>query len=320
MINSQPSLPLELMISEELKQRIQEMLDSTVQEDAPFFWEQEYCNSEYIPVDDGEIRVFHIKPPKIESKRPIVFVPGWGGLKEHFHDYYKVLHNRTEIYYVETREKNSSRLDKHAKMNMSQKAKDIQDVIDFFKLSNMDFILHGTCWGSAIILQGLMDGTIEAPTILVHDPMHTLWFPKWILKYIEPILPTFVVRLLKPLLKWMQLRGMEEEVQRERAEYFIKYADIKKWKKTARAVKDFELFGNISGIKETVYVSNGTTDKVHDQLDYPKIAAELPNGRFIYMETDESKREKLMALIAYEFSKIAKEEQIPQSLLEFRKI
>jgi hypothetical protein len=137
------------------------------------------------------------------------------------------------------------------------------------------------------------------------------------LKYIAPILPAFVVRVLKPFFKWMQLRGMEEEAQRERSERFIKHANVKKWRKTAMAVKDFELFGNISGINEEIFVSNGTTDKVHDQTDYPKIAKELPNGRFIYMETDESQREKLIGLIVYEFSKIAKEEGIPQSIKEF---
>lgn len=318
--NSQPSFPLELMISDEQKLKVQEMLDSTVQEEAPFFWETANCREFYVPVDGGEIRIFHIKPDKVESKRPIVFIPGWGGLKEEFHDYYKSLHDRTELYYVETREKNSSRLhSKNAKMDMSQKAKDIKEVIKYLELEDVDFVLHGTCWGSSIMLQGLLDGTLNSPTILTHDPMHTLWFPKWILRYIAPILPAFVVRLLKPFLKWMQLKGMEEEVQRQRAEVFIKHADIKKWRKTAIAVKDFELFGNISGIKEPVVVTNGTTDKVHDQIDYPKIAKELPNGRFIYMETDESQREKLIGLMGYEFSKITKEEGIPQSLMQFEK-
>ena len=37
------------------------------------------------------------------------------------------------------------------------------------------------------------------------------------------------------------------------------------------------------------------------------------------METDESQREKLIGLIAYEFSKVKKEEGIPQTLLEFEK-
>ena len=309
----------ELELDEKHKQKVQQMLDQTNQENAPFFWENGFSKSFDVPVDDGKIRVYHIKPKNIVSKRPLVFVPGWGGFKEHFHDYYKSLHNKAELYYVETREKNSSKLNKNAKMNMHQKAKDIQDVINYFKLKNKDFILHGTCWGSAIILQGLIENSLEAPTIIAHDPMHTLWFPKWILKYVAPVLPTFLVKLMKPFFQWMQLRGMKEKVQRERAEYFIKYADVGKWKKTAIAVKDFELFGNLSGIEKTVFVTNGTVDKVHEQLNYPKIAKELPNGRFIYMETDEAQREKLMGLIAFEFSKISMDEDIPQSLKEFEK-
>ena len=128
-------------------------------------------------------------------------------------------------------------------------------------------------------------------------------------------------RLKKKLDRYKDLKKkiQKEEAQRQRAEAFIKHADIKKWRKTAIAVKDFELFGNVAGIKETVVVTNGTTDKVHNQIDYPKIAKELPNGRFIYMETDESQREKLVGLMGYEFSKISKEEVIPQTLLQFEK-
>ncbi len=312
--------PPELIINKELKAEVQNMMDTESKDGTPYFWENGFCRSFYVPVDDGEIKVYHIKPPKIASKRPVVFIPGWGGLKEHFQDYYKPIHNKVELYYVETREKNSSRVNrKKVKMNMSQKAKDIQEVIEFLNLDKEDFVLHGTCWGSAIVLQGLMDKRIKAPTVVVHDPMHKLWFPKWIIKYIAPILPAFGVKLMRPFFKWMQLRGMEEKVQRERAEFFIKRAELWKWRKAAIAVKDFELFGNLSKIEETVFVSNGTFDKVHNRFDYPKIATELPNGRFIYMETDEAQREKLIGLIALEFSKISKEQGIPPSLMKFEK-
>ena len=39
----------------------------------------------------------------------------------------------------------------------------------------------------------------------------------------------------------------------------------------------------------------------------------------ILVITDESKREKLMGLIALEFSKVTKEDGIPSSLIEFEK-
>ncbi len=308
-----------LDITPELEHKVREMLIATERK-VPNFWEIDTTESIYVPVDDGEIRVYHFEPNNPISKRPLVFVPGWGGTEEGFMDFYEVIHDKVECYYIETREKRSSRLNrKRAKMDMSQKARDIQNVINYFELGKKDFVLYGTCWGGAIILQGLIDGVIDAPTIIINDPMHTLWFPKWFLRYVSPILPVFVVELIKSIVKRIQLRGMKEEVQRGRAETFADNAEIWKWKRAADSVKDFELFGNVSGISKKVIVTNGTKDKIHNQIDYPQLAAELPNGRFIYMKTDESRRERLMGLVSLEFCKVNKKDGVPPSLAEFER-
>ena len=313
------SLESTLDISPELEKQVHDMLAAT-ERDVPNFWEIETTDSFYVPVNDGEIKVYHFQPENPISKRPLIFVPGWGGTEIGFMDFYEVIHNKIECYYIETREKRSSRINrKTAKLDMSQKAQDIQDVIDYLNFNEKDFVLYGTCWGAAIILQGLIDGTIKAPTYVVNDPMHTLWFPKWVLKYISPILPVFVVRIIKNIIKWLMLRTMKEETQKKRAETFVANAEIWKWKRAADSVKNFELFGNVSGIKEEVFVTNGTKDKIHHQTDYPKIAQEIPNGRFIFMKTDESQRERLMGLVSSEFCKVLKKEELPDSLSIFER-
>ncbi|MHA1200257.1 MAG: alpha/beta hydrolase [Candidatus Heimdallarchaeaceae archaeon] len=324
-------------INSELEQKAHEMLTAT-ERDVPDFWESSTTKILYAPVDDGEIRIYHFKPDNPISKRPLVLIPGWGGTEIGYVDFYEVIHDKVECYYIETREKRSSKLDrKNAKMDMNQKAKDIQDVINYLKLDKEDFVLFGTCWGGAILLHGLIDGTIDAPTIMTHDPMHTLWFPKWFLKYVTPFLPVFAIKMMKPILRRIQMRGMNEEVQRKRAENFIDMrgmneevqrkraenfidnAEPWKWKRAAESVRDFELFGNISGITKEVFIINGTQDKIHDQVTYTKIAAEMPYSRFIFIKTDESRRERLMGLVALEFSKVTKDDGIPPSLKDFEK-
>ena len=313
------SLPPELSITKELENKVDEMLKSTFRE-TPNFWEDDISKCIYVPVDDGEIRVLHVKPKNPISKRPVVLLPGWGGIAEAYADLYEVIHDLVEFYYIETREKKSSRLNrKKAKMNMTQKTKDIGEAIKYLGIENDDFVLFGTCWGGAVVLQGLLDKSIDAPTIVTHDPMHTLWFPKWFLRYIAPLLPVFVAEMIKPILRRVQLKGMKEKVQRQRAEAFIDNAEGWKWKKAAQAVKDFELLGNLSPIEHEVFVVNGTQDKVHDQISYPAMAKEMPNGRFVYMKTDESLRERLMGITIREFSKVNSEDGLPSSLSDFEK-
>ena len=77
--SSQKVLPPELTINKELKMQVQNMMDANSQENTPYFWDTSFCRSFYVPVDDGEIKVYHIKPPKVISKRPVVECGGFTG-------------------------------------------------------------------------------------------------------------------------------------------------------------------------------------------------------------------------------------------------
>ena len=149
--------------------------------------------------------------------------------------------------------------------------------------------------------------------------MHTLWFPKWLLRYVSPILPTPTLLVLRPLFVRAMLGNMQEPTQRQRAYSFVYSADRRKWKKSAEAAKDFELFGRLSAIGSEVFVLNGTGDKIHDQSNYPRIAREIPRGRFLYMATDERNRERLFGVAALEFARVTAAEGLPSALARFEK-
>lgn len=312
-----PSL---LTLTAEQEKKVKSLLDETRQEASKTWWESD-IETFYVPVRDGELRVFHWKPKNPISKRPIVFVPGWGIPPVCYNDFYEVLYNKAECYYIETREKGSSRMSsRRTRFDLSQKAKDVTEVLKFFGLTeDKDFILVAPCWGSAIILQGLLDGNVKAPTIIAVDPMHTLWFPKWVLKYLAPFLPPFIITLLKPFFKKGMLGDMKEPVQQKRAFAVLDDAVIWKWRKAAMHVQNYELFNFASEIKEEVIVLNGTEDKIHQQTDYPKIAMLMPKGRFLFMKTGEENRERLMGLVALKFSRISAADGIPPELLDFEK-
>ena len=319
--NEQEETISEIEMSEELQNKVLEIVTSLKQE-VPYPWHEnnENITSYDVPVDNGTIKIRHIKPEKPISKRPVVFVPGWGNTPVTFQDFYKIVHNKLEFYYVETREKETSKLQRcKADMSISQKAKDIQRVIEYLNLTSRDFVLLGACWGGSIILQGLLEKTIKAPTLIAFDPMHYFWYNNFIVKYLAPILPPFTVYILRPILKFFALRGMKEKVQRQRLETLIAAAVPWKWRRAAIASKNFEVFGKLHQIQEEVFVVNGTTDKVHDQKNYPIMAKEMPNGRFIFLKTHESNREFIMGTTALEFSKIKKEDGVPSILKVFEK-
>ena len=58
------------LLSEQKLQTIQDLLKEN-QRDVPAFTDEGICEEFYVPVKDGELRVFHHKPEKIEVK-PLV--------------------------------------------------------------------------------------------------------------------------------------------------------------------------------------------------------------------------------------------------------
>ena len=309
-----------LEISAEEARRVEELMRAA-DVPAPGFWEPGVGREILVPVQGAEIRVFHFPSRDPAARRPIVMVPGFGATPEGFQDFYAAVRDKAELFYLETREKSSSRVPhRGADMSVSRSARDIQQALEALGLARArDFVLVAPCWGAAIVLQGLIEGTIDAPTVLVADPMHTLWFPKWVLRSVSPLLPSAAAIPLRPLITRALLADMREPTQRQRAYAFVYSADPWKWKKSAEAARDFELHGRLAAIRREVFVLNGTADKIHEQIHYPRMAREMPAGRFLYMGTGEHNRERLFGVAALEFARVTAGEGLPQSLARFEK-
>ncbi len=313
-------MSLALQADAEHTRRVGELLGEDGQ-GAPELWAPGVCREVYVPVPGAEIRVYHCRPSGPTARRPIVLIPGWGTIPQGFQGFYEEVHDQAELYYLETREKLSSRiLSRKPDMSVLRSARDIQLALQALGLSGKrDFLLVGACWGASMILEGLLSRELDAPTILLADPMHTLWFPKWVLRWLSPLLPAAVVRLLRPFLRQALLGDMKESAQKRRTFAFVNSADIWKWKKSAEAARDFELFGRLQAVDRELFVLNGTADKVHDQSHYPRIARELPGGRFLYLPVEESRRERMFAAVALQFARQSAADGLPPSLACFEK-
>ncbi len=308
----------ELTISPDLQQKVDQLIESSKRE-VDSYWDSKDTEYIYVPVDGGEIRVIHVKPENPKNKQSLVHLPGWGVNPVGFKILYEVLHEDYEFYYIETREKSSSKIKRRkANMTILQMAKDVQKALDYLGFADKNFVMFAPCWGATIAIEGIKANVLKIPRLIVNDPMHKLWFNKFLLN-ISPIIPTFVVTIIKPILMFFAFLGMKEKTQLERNRQFVKNAVVWKWKRAAYQVKDLELYGTLGSIDQEILVFNGTTDKVHQQSDYPKMAKELPNGRFFFMNTDESNRERLQAIVMKEFADVDTKIGIPPSLLQFEK-
>ncbi len=301
-----------------INQELNILLDSNRVE-APNFYDNGICDIFYVPVKDGELKVYHYKPEKQISVRPIIFLPGFATTPLTWQDFHIAHHGKNEYFYVETREKESANIRRHRKadLTINQLALDVAQVIDYLGYTDQDYILMGNCLCGGVILLGLIQGFISPPTAIVFDP-----FAKWtqnrlFVKMIMPIFPPFLLGLLKFLIAKIVMANMKNEAQKRRNMDIVDKAVPWKWRKFSLQNVNYDLSHDLSKITKEVYVCHGPVDKYHPEGTFRKVTKEIPNGQFIYMKTRDEDREFLVGIIASEFSKITMKEKIPQSLRQF---
>lgn len=284
--------------------------------DVPNFYDENESTIYDIPVEGGTIRVYHHKPQNATAKRPIIFLPGFATTPEIWSIFHKTHHGKSEYYHIETRDKKSAQIKRNRKVDltMNRIAIDIATVIDYFGLNNTDYVLFGTCMCGGVVLQGLIEKTLNPPTTIVFDP-----FAKWVqnrflVKFIMPILPPFVLGLVKYLIAKILISKMKNEAQRERDMAIVESAIPWVWRKFSMQNLKHDLTNDLHKITNEVYVFHGTKDKYHPDEVFQNIARDIPNGHFFQMSTSDELRELLAGVIATEFSNITKKEGIPNSL------
>ncbi|MFW9922191.1 MAG: alpha/beta fold hydrolase [Candidatus Thorarchaeota archaeon] len=291
---------------------IDELLDS-FRRDVPNFYDEGECEELYIPVDDGELRVFHHKPKNIETKRPIVFVPGFATMPRSWREFHQPHHGYCEYYHIETRDKKSSKIKNHSKVDytIQQVAKDIGDIIKYLQIDQRDYILMGACMCGGAILTGLINKNFSPPTTIVLDP-----FCKWtqnrvLVKTIIPILPPTVFEGLKTIFAKVILANMKNETQKERNWDTVDGAVGWIWRKFSMQNVNYDITNDLDKIEEEVFVFHGPPDKYHPEGTFQQIATKIPKGRFYHIDTQDRNREILAGVIGTNFAMNSKNDDSP---------
>ncbi|NHJ39211.1 MAG: alpha/beta hydrolase, partial [Asgard group archaeon] len=194
MIDKKPSF----ILSEKQKQEIDFLLNSGRRDVPPFYNEGE-CEIIYYSVSDGQLKIFHHKPQKKETKRPIVFLPGYISAPPSWVDFPRTHHGISEYYYLESREKASSKLKRHRKLKFTieESARDLQKAIKHLGLENSDYVLFATSYGGAIVLQAIYENLINPTTVIIFDPAVKWVYSNAFTNFINFITPPFILGALR---------------------------------------------------------------------------------------------------------------------------
>ncbi|MBN1328356.1 MAG: hypothetical protein JXA54_02675 [Candidatus Heimdallarchaeota archaeon] len=168
-----------------------------------------------------------------------------------------------------------------------------------------------------VVLHGLINKILNPPTTIVFDP-----FVKWIqnrflIKFIMPMLPPLILGLIKYLLAKILISKMQNEVQKKRNMAVVESAVPWIWRKFSIQNLNHHLTNDLSKITGEVYVFHGSKDKYHPDEIFQNITEKIPNGYYFQMAVSDELRELLAGAIATEYSKVTKNDGVPNILVSY---
>jgi pimeloyl-ACP methyl ester carboxylesterase len=269
-------------------------------------WRIESARRLEIAVRGGTIVCYEMgapaPPTAARRSLPILFIPGWGGVLEGFEDVLTAVDEDVELYYLETREKGSSRVSLRSGFAMADFAADVAAAAEALGLASGEYVLVGSSFGGSVAAQALAPSPAGADlspaSTVLFEPMPRLWMHPMLVRLLGNLLPVGLVAAMKPLFRRLLLAGMKQETQRRRAGLVIDNADLPKWREAALALLGWHICGIAGGIEKPVAVVRASGDRFHDESTFPAIAAAFPRGDLVDLRVPESQRERLMGRIA----------------------
>ena len=237
--------------------------------------------------DSSQILVLHTKAQgKERSKFKLVVVPGWASIVLGWDDFLMKAKDYFDIYYIETREKKSSKLVKKSKYTLDRMSLDLKEVPEILKLDPKETVFFSSSFGAILNADALYKKKIDPFLTILLGPMSKIDMP-FSFRYLLYVVPSFLMRAFAPIGKfWIKKFKSEDEVQAAKYIRVIDEADPVKWKKflTRMAFKKF--WDTYAGIEGRVLLIDESEDKLHKTIVTNKIASLIKNSEIVDLKTN----------------------------------
>ncbi len=244
-----------------------------------------WLEMEYVEVEEGvSLKVYKIPKQKKQSRINIVVIPG---LSSHLLGWIDLNHQLSQIgdvYHIESREKFSAKYSKRKiDYSMETLARDINNVVDTYKLDEDGFYLFGDSFGSEMAAQSLKLGFHEPKGLILISPTRTFAFSGW-MKVLFSIAPSWLYYPLLPFLK-LVLKHFRTDMKNDSGTYYLNKRNLetgvpKRMKRCAMSLFQYNSNLDYSIITFPTYIIAASTDKMHSYEESVEIAAEIPNAIF----------------------------------------
>jgi pimeloyl-ACP methyl ester carboxylesterase len=245
---------------------------------------------EMVPVSqDVSLRVITFSPPEQDKKPAVVFVSGWISLMTGWREVLLEMTNDSLVYYIETREKRTSKVSGEVDYSVEAIGKDIAALISHFGLGNRGYILFGSSLGATAILDSCQLLETDPLCLVLIGPNAVFRVPKLGMFAIRILHPRLYL-ILKPVIKWyLKTFRMDTDadcVQYEKYCRALDAADPWKLKKAAIAFSRYEAWNLLEDIEYPTLIIGASRDKLHEPENLQKMISMMNYATYLDLETN----------------------------------
>ncbi|HEY6951640.1 MAG TPA: alpha/beta hydrolase [Bacteroidota bacterium] len=240
-----------------------------------------------------ELRVITFSPAQPSPYPAILFVAGWISLMRGWKNVLREMTKDFIVYYVETREKISSRIEGNAEFGVEEIGSDLVALLEQMRVEQ--YVLFGSSLGATAIIDCYGSLKRKPAGLVLIAPNAVFRVPRsW--KAIVTLFYPPLYALIRPSVKWY-LRTFRLNVKADAAQYekyceALDAADPHKLKKAVTSVWSYAVWDKLRFIDCPVLIVNASTDKLHEPDNTQNIAGGIRNAVQIDLATNSQTHDK----------------------------
>ncbi|MBN2103606.1 alpha/beta hydrolase [bacterium] len=247
-------------------------------------------HDEQIALSNGvSLTMMTFLPSRRQGFPAVVFVAGWVSRIEGWEHVLRDMTRDFPVYYIETREKISSRVPRGAKFDVYAIGDDIVQAVDQLDLQDNQYLLFGSSLGATVIMDCYARLKTKPCCLALVAPNAEFRIPFLWKVIIALFYPPFYF-LLKPWIKW-HLKYFRLNVKKDWAQYekycrTLDCADPKKLKSAAQAFSKYRIWEALKTIDAPVLLIGGSHDKLHEPENLKRMTEKLAIIKYVDLETN----------------------------------
>jgi pimeloyl-ACP methyl ester carboxylesterase len=259
----------------------------------------------YISVDERvELRVLYYCPATETSGIPVLIISGLATMVESFEEVIFELSKNSPVYFIETRDRHTSRIAGKTEYGIPAMGRDIVRIIEALGFKDKDYVLMGYSFGASIMSECYSLLREKPKCLIFMEPTPEFHYPGWSLVVIR-LMGKPLYRILRPVAKWYMRRfyinTAEDNEMAVISGRSLDNADPVKLINTILAIAPYKVWPKLAGLTCPSLVVGTSKDRLHVPEDIQRMVRELRDCTFIDMETNLRTHSREMGNLVYNY-------------------